>query len=120
MDPFSWIGDQVSSGVDWLFSGNNALNTATDGLKAYSASSSPGGSASVQGLSGLMNAVRAKDPPRGDTPGIRTTQVASKRPAEVHTMDRPLFRNVPQNDPWMYSFRSIINRGQNIAQQAAP
>lgn len=103
MDFFSWLGDSISSGVDWLFS-KEGFDAAADAYKLYSSSSK--GTASGR-TGSLMSAARTAAE-YGSSSG--TFRAQETRPAQVYGRDRNIFQNRAETDPWMGMFRRMLNQ----------
>lgn len=103
MDFLDWAGNTISDGIDWLFKDGHWINAATTAAGAFSSSTKD------SAAKALLSPPKAAPQSVRSGPGFRSTQVASEKPADVHTLDSPLFKG-KQDDPWMYTFRSVVNR----------
>lgn len=119
MDFLNGIVSGINDGINYIFgsgsgdlTGTDVLSAAGDASKIFSSSTK---TTSSDATRGLLTPPKASPDNTRAGPGIRTTQVASGRPAKVHTLDEKLYSSKP-TDPWMYTFRSVVNRSQQAAQ----
>ena len=115
-DWFSWIGDGVRSAGTFLF-GENGINLDLKDVFDAGSAAFGGGSAGAKGRmaanSEMSRALMSKA--AGDTNfSGAAMKKSAKSDAPLVDQNRPIFKDQGGGDPWMMSFRRLVEGTKNI------